>query len=75
MINEVSNVEPKFEYTCLATQLENICEEMEKDIKRDGVTWYQRADGSICDELLNELAARKLLKPRVHRIKIDTWEN
>ena len=77
----VFNVEPKFEYTDqlpqitnLAPQLEKICKEIERDIHRGGVAWYQRTDGSICEELDNEREVRKLLKPRVKRIKIDTWE-
>ena len=57
----------------LAPELERYCKELEKDIHRGGTAWYQRADGSICEELFKEDRARQLLKSRVKRIKIDTF--
>lgn len=57
----------------LAPELERFAKQIEKDIHRGSAAWYQRADGSICKEVDKENEVRKLLKPRVKLIKIDTF--
>lgn len=57
----------------LAHEIEKFCKEIEKDINRGGVAWYRKSDGSICKEVDKENEIRKLLKPRVKRIKINTY--
>lgn len=57
----------------LAPEIERFAKQIEKDIHRGGAAWYQRADGSICKEVDRENEVRKLLKPRVKLIKINTF--
>ena len=79
MINEKFDIEPKFEYTehfpkliDLLPEYERWSKELQKDIKRGEAVAIRCSEET--ERKLYDYYVRKLLKPRVHRIKIDTWE-
>ena len=79
MIDEVFDVEPKFEctdqlpqVTNLSPELEKIFKEMDKDITCSEIALLYCPDETKAK--LYDYHVRKLLKCRVKRIRIDTWE-
>ena len=80
MIDEVFDVEPKFEPTDQLPKITNLAPELERWSKELQKTIHRGEAVSIrcskeTERRLYDYYVRKLLKPRVKRIKIDTWEN
>ena len=78
-IDEIFDVEPKFEctdqlpqITNLSPELERWSKELQEDIKRGEATLLYCSDKTEAE--LHDYYVRKLLKCRVKRIMIDTWE-